>query len=593
VIAALAASGVVYAVGSWRFLTKGARRRRFEPIAFGLGWLALMLSVLPPLDALAIQLFSAHWHYNLDLLESYFSLFPEEKDKLLFAPKRFSFYDNSAMVAPRSAKYVLLDGKPRQLHSVVQDADKRDLIASRRWQKNCARAANGKGEILLTSLFAKLLCVFANKFASLDPHGTGIEMEANKPNWYDALNGLPALFGSSSCETFELKRLIRFLLDGLQAQGVKEIDMPEEIADLFAVLSQLAGEWSYGGTDADLVFWQKSGAAKEEYRQRVRLGFTGQERRVSVPDLRQGLEKALRKVEAGLNRAFDKSSGMYCGYFFYEVESYETLGSNRIRPLKFKQKRLPYFLEGQVHALRCNGAQGAKALHAAVRKGPLFDAKLKMYKCTASLASMPEEIGRCRVFTPGWLENESIWLHMEYKYLLELLKQGLYAEFFEDMRNALIPFQNAKQYGRSIVENSSFLVSSAIPYSSMHGNGFVARLSGSTAEFVQMWLLMNAGQRPFRLGEHGKLELRLEPAIPAWMFRRRDKSYSFRFLGGCDVVYRNPKMKDTFAPGAKVSRIVLTDAQGAVTELDSGVIPSPLAEKVRSGGVVKIEAFIG
>ena len=27
------------------------------------------------------------------------------------------------------------------------------------------------------------------------------------------------------------------------------------------------------------------------------------------------------------------------------------------------------------------------------------------------------------------LKNESIWLHMEYKYLLELLKNGLYAEF--------------------------------------------------------------------------------------------------------------------------------------------------------------------
>lgn len=33
-------------------------------------------------------------------------------------------------------------------------------------------------------------------------------------------------------------------------------------------------------------------------------------------------------------------------------------------------------------------------------------------------------------FTPGWLENESIWLHMEYKYLLELIRNGMYEEFF-------------------------------------------------------------------------------------------------------------------------------------------------------------------
>ena len=29
----------------------------------------------------------------------------------------------------------------------------------------------------------------------------------------------------------------------------------------------------------------------------------------------------------------------------------------------------------------------------------------------------------------GWLENESIWLHMEYKYLLELIRNGMYEAF--------------------------------------------------------------------------------------------------------------------------------------------------------------------
>ena len=57
-----------------------------------------------------------------------------------------------------------------------------------------------------------------------------------------------------------------------------------------------------------------------------------------------------------------------------------------------------------------------------------------MYKVNASLASQSHEIGRARAFTPGWLENESIWLHMEYKYLLEVLKAGLYEEFFRMAR---------------------------------------------------------------------------------------------------------------------------------------------------------------
>jgi cytochrome c oxidase assembly factor CtaG len=35
-------------------------QRPFEPIAFGIGWLALMVSVLPPIDAWAVVRFSAH-----------------------------------------------------------------------------------------------------------------------------------------------------------------------------------------------------------------------------------------------------------------------------------------------------------------------------------------------------------------------------------------------------------------------------------------------------------------------------------------------------------------------------------------------------
>jgi len=52
--------GALYAVGSRRLSQIGAKRRAFEPIAFAVGWAALMVSVLPPIDALAIELFSVH-----------------------------------------------------------------------------------------------------------------------------------------------------------------------------------------------------------------------------------------------------------------------------------------------------------------------------------------------------------------------------------------------------------------------------------------------------------------------------------------------------------------------------------------------------
>lgn len=53
-----------------------------------------------------------------------------------------------------------------------------------------------------------------------------------------------------------------------------------------------------------------------------------------------------------------------------------------------------------------------------------------MYKVNGSLEQASYELGRACAFTPGWLENESVWLHREYKYLLELLRSGMYGEFF-------------------------------------------------------------------------------------------------------------------------------------------------------------------
>ena len=149
--------------------------------------------------------------------------------------------------------------------------------------------------------------------------------------------------------------------------------------------------------------------------------------------------------------------------------------------------------------------------------------------------------------------------------LLELLRGGLYEEFFENFRRVLIPFLKPERYGRSILENSSFLVSSLHEDASLHGQGFVARLSGSTAEFLHMWLYMNAGAKPFTLGPQNELQLEFKPVLPGWLFSKKAgtinyqsvsgetetiplpaNSYAFKFLGSILVVYHNPKRRDTY-----------------------------------------------
>ncbi|HEO64160.1 MAG TPA: hypothetical protein ENN78_02705 [Candidatus Omnitrophica bacterium] len=183
---------------------------------------------------------------------------------------------------------------------------------------------------------------------------------------------------------------------------------------------------------------------------------------------------------------------------------------------------------------------------------------------------------------------------MEYKYLLGLLCAGMHEEFYDEIRNTLIPFLNPQQYGRSILENSSFIVSSAHPDKALLGRGFVARLSGSTAEFLHMWLIMNAGLNPFYLDEKNRLNLKLEPILPKWLFDK-DRTYSFKFLGRTIVTYRNPKRKNTYGNvkcAVKSMRVFLKDRKMPLV-INQDTIPSPYAEMVRSGKADKIDIDLG
>ncbi len=519
-----------------------------------------------------------HWTYNLDLLESYLAVFPDRFEKLLFADNRFTFYNNAHVVLPRSRKYVLWDNQPMQLGAVTYDEEKAALMSRYQWDRDKVRVDFGEGDVYRTSLLNKLLCLIANKLASLDPEGVGVEMEAGKPGWYDALNGLPGLFGSSVSETLEIKRHILFLRKQLAGRRDRQSTLPlfEELADFIDLLQGMLTEKL-----SNAEFWDSATTAKEQFRARTRLGVGGAERVVSPETIESFLVATLEKLEQAIERAHDDNSGTLYSFFRHEVVEYEVRTSTEdgqagepvynadglpcIKVTQFRQIPLPLFLEGPVHYLRCKPEKHhARNFAENVRRSALYDRKLKMYKVNASLADEPLGIGRARVFSPGWLENESIWLHMEYKYLLELLRNELYDEFFRDFRDAAVPYLSPDMYGRSILENSSFLASSAHPDTSIHGTGYVARLSGATAEFIHMLLLMAAGPSPFSLSPDGELAFAPQPVLPAWLFSTRSRnvrlntngechqvsipkrSFSFMFLGTILITYHNEAQRDTY-----------------------------------------------
>jgi len=541
-----------------------------------------------------------HWHYNIGLFESYLSIYPEDLGNLLLKRKDFIFYNNYLVVMPRCQKHVLFNGEPRQFDAVFHDPEIEQLIQSKDDDKDIVRTKFGRGKVYKTSLIGKLISLAANKFASLDPFGVGVELETQRSNWCDAMNGLPGLFGSSTNESIELKRLIDFMLNSLDKIDVadsEEISTAEEIVDFFEELQQITIKHA----DDDLMFWDLSHNAKEKYWDKTRLGVSGNEKSFSVGKVKEILNLFCKKVEQGIEKGIDKETGVINTYFENIPVKFEVLGSKTnwngrpcIKVSEFSQKPLPLFLEGPVHYLRTvSDISKAHQMADAVRKSDIFDEKLKMFKVNADLKDTRIDVGRIQIFTRGWLENESIWSHMEHKYLLELLRCGLTEEFYSHMKNCLVPFMDPEVYGRSIFENVSFIVSSAHPEEKYHGQGFVSRLSGVTAEFISIWRIMTSGFSPFFL-ENGKLCMKLEPKLQGSMFTEKSctvnystengnesvdlpaDSFLCTFLGSILLVYHNPERKDTFGENAaEISSINLTYKDGKQVSVDGNTISEP------------------
>ncbi|MFX0182103.1 MAG: cellobiose phosphorylase [Candidatus Hodarchaeota archaeon] len=546
-----------------------------------------------------------HWTYNLDLIEDYLSIYPDKKDEILFELKIFTFYDSPAVVRPREDKYVLIEGIVRQIGSVEIDKQKEELINSRDRFQNSVRIENGTGSVYKTNLLSKLFCLVLIKFSTLDPYGMGIEMEADKPSWYDALNGLPGIFGSSMPETYELQRFIKFMFASLKNSTHKSIKIPVEVYDfLMAVLRHLDLYFSSRMENKQFYYWDSVSTEREGFRKRIKFGLIGEEKEITISEIKGILERFLLRIEESLSLAVELNNNKYPTYFYYEIEKYQLLydeqgnvkthenGYPNVIVKKFKPVSLPLFLEGFVKALKIQtNKESARDVWRQVRDSSLFDQKLKMYKLNESLKKQPIDIGRAKAFTAGWLENESIWLHMEYKFLLEVLKQGLYKEFFIDFKNLIIPFLDAKIYGRNLTENSSFIVSSAFIDENLHGTGFYARLSGATAEFLNIWLLMMVGKNPFLI-EDNQLCLEFKPILPSWLFDENG-SVTFNFLGNCALTYHNPQKLNTFNNSIKIKEINLEIREGDIINLKGGKIRAPYALMIRKGKINSISIFFG
>jgi len=541
---------------------------------------------------------SDHWTYLVDLLVGYKAIFPDRLPGL-FLDKTYTFFDPTHVVMPRVQKYVVTPNGVRQYGAVQASPDKTDLINSRPRRRYQVRSQQGRGDIVYTTLLGKILTLVANKLATLDPFGVGIEMEADRPGWCDALNGLPGIFGSSVNETIELKRLADFTLAALT--GVSgECPMPAELAEFIAELAALLRR-----DPTPELFWQHSGVIKEAYRDKVFMGFDGAEQALSIAAVQNFLAAVSGHLDAAIARA--KGPQGIGTYFAYEAEQYRELENGKAEVTRFKQKPLPLFLEGFVHALRIAEPDEARRLYQAARESELFDKKLGMYRLNAPLGDNALELGRIGVFNYGWLENGSVFLHMHYKFVLEMVRAGLAGEFYDQIERLLVAFRDPAEYGRNPSENSSFLVSSGFDVDPrQHGRGCVARLSGSTVEFMHLWTHLFLGSAPFVV-EQGRLRFKPEPVLSKSLFSTAERtanpfgteetlpahSAACALLGTTLLVYINSEYRDTFGQSTvKPCSFRLYGGDGSEQIVESQYLEGKIAEALREGQFRRLDVVL-
>ncbi|PYZ96399.1 hypothetical protein CR205_11790 [Alteribacter lacisalsi] len=529
-----------------------------------------------------------HWTYNLDLIDSYLDIYPDRAESFFFGGG-YRFFDSPVRVNARADKYTLRDGKLRQYGAIAHDEAKMAEAAKNNgvlW----VRSENGEGPIYETSLYAKLLLLALVKTSTLAPQGLGIEMEADKPGWNDSLNGLPGMLGASTSELFELNRLIATLSE---VESDQTVQLPVEAADFLNAVTDVLEEADRAGSSlVDLASWHRISSLREAYRETIYGGISGEEREYSMADVQGSLQLLKKRVEEGIEQVSAYSKPLPPTYFYFEPAGELDGALPALEELTLEAKPVTPFLEGVVKSLKtCNDDARAKQIYEDVRASEIYDRKLKMYKTSAPVADEPNELGRVKAFTPGWLENESVFLHMEYKYLLATLQAGLVDEFYEDIQHALIPFLDPEVYGRSTLENSSFLASSANPDPKLHGRGFVSRLSGSTVEHLSIWFTMMAGKKPFEW-DGTELSCTLSPTLPGWMFNE-DGEVQFTFLGATDVTYINRSRKATYGPDAvKPVKVDMVMADGTEETVESGRITCERAEALRDGGIRQLKVYL-
>jgi len=527
-----------------------------------------------------------HWTYNVDLLESFSSIFPDKERKLFFT-RDYGYFYSPVYVNPRDEKYSLLpDGKIRQygaidLKGLKKECERRNLdLGKTYWLSDLA------GSKVTTNLAGKIVNLILVKFSTLDSEQLGIEMECEKPGWNDAMNGLPGLFSSGMSESVELLRLVDYAIIHLAPFPEETVPFMKEQAAFYESLKQDLQGFKDGRLGR-FEYWDKATSARESLRLALKEKASGATVLLTVGEMLPLLKDFQALLLDSIKRAKEIGKGILPSYLIYDVASYEKtdrvnhLGFPTVRATSFALRTIPPFLEASARAMKLGPEVMSLQDYETIKRSDLYDHKLHFYKTCASLDDASFEIGRVHAFTKGWLERECNFLHMSYKYMLGLLKAGLYEPFYEEIKTNFVVNMKPEVYGRDPAEASSFVVPTCNPDAKNWGRGYFARLTGANAEFLNILTILFAGERLYS-EEKGVLAFHLEPKLSASFFDEAGTA-SFLLFDRTKIVYHNPLRLDCYKPIKLIYRIKGKDYE---------TVKGALAEKIRDGGIAAIDVEV-
>jgi len=204
--------------------------------------------------------------------------------------------------------------------------------------------ANEHGEIIHVNLSEKILVSILAKLSNYIPEA-GIWMNTQRPDWNDANNALVGS-GVSMVTLYYLRRYLALLRDLFQSSKISEVQISEEVAELFATITEtfkahltlLDGPISNKDRKGIL---EKLGQAGTNYRNKIySKGLSERRRKVTVSELREFFDLSLKHTDHTI-KANKRKDNLYHAYNLMKVDTGEGISIRHLYEM----------LEGQVAVL--------------------------------------------------------------------------------------------------------------------------------------------------------------------------------------------------------------------------------------------------